>query len=369
LDERSEALSETVADTSGGGSTSEAPAGGASYDRYRIGRELARGGMGRIVAARDDKLGRDVAIKEALDASESVLARFRREALITARLQHPSIIPIYEVGQRADGQPFYVMRLVHGMSLEAAIERRRTFRDRLDLLAHMSAAADAMAYAHDQRIIHRDLKPANVLVGEFGETVVIDWGLAKDLETSEPEIQAGPFRTATAAGVTEDGAIMGTPLYMPPEQARGEPLDPRADVYSLGAMLHHVLAGEPPFGGATLDAVLVKVMSEAPRALPDEIPPDLRAIVVKAMARRAEDRYPTARELAKDLRDCLAGRLVDAHQYSSAQLATRWLQRPWVPIALLVVLALTIFGGIGWLLHEHTLRTQAEQRAGTLDQR
>jgi serine/threonine protein kinase len=156
--------------------------------------------------------------------------RFEREAAITARLQHPAIVPIYEAGTWPDGKAFYAMRLVEGRTLARAIDAATTLEARIALLPHVVAVTEALAYAHDKRVIHRDLKSGNVLVGAFGETVVIDWGLAKELD--RPDVEDEP--TAPHHALTRVGSVMGTPCFMAPEQARGEPLDERADVYALG---------------------------------------------------------------------------------------------------------------------------------------
>ncbi len=339
----------------------------AHAERYKYVREIARGGMGRIVEAFDLDLGREIAIKENLIDDPGLVCRFEREALITARLQHPAIVPIYEAGKLPGGDPYYTMRFLRGRSLESAIAEIKSVRERLELLGHMTAAADAMAYAHSRSIIHRDLKPLNVLVGEFGETVVIDWGLAKDMTTrsEEPDLPVGPYRSSKP-GETAAGTIFGTPAYMPPEQARGEVVDQRADVYALGAMLHHVLAGEPPFGGRTAEQTLVKVLNEPPRALPPEVSDDLRAIVLKAMARRPTDRYPSAKELAEDLKRWTSGRLVGAHQYSMSQLANRWIKRAWLPLALTTVLAIAVLVGWIWIGRERSARQAAESQRDVL---
>ena len=154
-------------------------------DHYADGAEIARGGMGRISLARDRRLGRRVAIKELLSRSETFTLRFEREARITARLQHPNIIHVYEAGRWPTGEPFYAMNLVTGRPLDELIAEAKTVDERLALVANVVDVVDALAYAHGEGVIHRDLKPSNVLVGEFGETVVIDWGLAKDLHTSD----------------------------------------------------------------------------------------------------------------------------------------------------------------------------------------
>jgi serine/threonine protein kinase len=207
-------------------------------ERYKVLGEHGRGGIGVVSRAHDYELGRDIAIKELLVCNHASEARFLREALITARLEHPGIVPVYEAGRWSDGTPFYAMKLVSGRSLRDLLAERPTVEQRIGLLHHVIAVADAIAYAHGRRIIHRDLKPANVIAGEFGETIVIDWGLAKDLASAEePTVDGGPFRNDHDTGLTSAGSILGTPAYMAPEQKRGEPVDQRADVYAIGAML------------------------------------------------------------------------------------------------------------------------------------
>ena len=300
-----------------------------SPDHYVLDELLARGGMGRVTRARDRRLGRDVAIKSLVRHSPELAMRLEREARITARLHHPAIVNVHEAGVWPGGEPFYAMELVIGRPFGEAIAKTLTLSDRLALLPHVIAVADALAYAHAQRVIHRDLKPSNVLVGEFGETVVIDWGLAKDLAREAPE-PAAENRANSAPDATIDGAVMGTPAYMPPEQADGRVVDERADVYSLGAMLYHVLAGAPPYVASTSDAILAAVAAGPPRPieqLAPGAPPDLVTIVHKAMAYAAAERYPTARELAEDLRRFQTGQLVGSHRYTIWQLLRRWLHR------------------------------------------
>jgi eukaryotic-like serine/threonine-protein kinase len=313
--------------------------GGASADHvdlplvettaYALGAEVARGGMGRILAARDLRVGRTVAVKELLGRSPQLAARFEREARVTARLQHPGIVPIYEIGQWPDGTPFYSMRLVDGRTLRVALREAKTLDERLALLPAVMAATEAVAFAHSRHVIHRDLTPSNIIVGAYGETVVIDWGLAKDrAEPGEPEL---PVLSAEESGdeLTAAGQIIGTATYMPPEQASGAAVDERADVYALGAILYHVLAGAPPYTGRR-EEVLRQVTEAAPapleRAEP-RVPRDLTSIVGKAMAREPAQRYATARELAEELSRFRAGRLVEAHAYSRGELWRRWLAR------------------------------------------
>jgi eukaryotic-like serine/threonine-protein kinase len=288
--------------------------------RYRKLTEVARGGSGRIVAARDLVFDRSVAIKEPLDPARDG-PRLCAEAEILACLQHPSIVPVYDIGVWADGTPFFAMKLVEGRSLLHAIRDAPALEQRIALIPHLIAVADATAYAHAQGVIHRDLKPGNVLIGPFGETMVIDWGLAKrvraEAAASEPELAAGPGRARTTVDTTT-GAVLGTPAYMPPEQARGEQVDERADVYALGALLYHLLTGDAPFRDATGD-VIAAVGAAAPtrvEELQPRAPADLTAIAAKAMAREACDRYAIAAELADDLRRFQTGRLVTARRYS-----------------------------------------------------
>src|SRR5262245_59712622 len=186
---------------------------------YELGDVLGYGGMGRIRIARDRRIGRTVAIKELLFHTDVLAARFVREARVAASLQHPNIVPVYDVGSWADGTPFYTMRLVQGRSLHDALAETRALRDRMALLPVLVAASDAAAFAHSCGIVHRDLTPANILLGDFGETLVIDWGLAKDLRADRERV-APEFQTGfTQQLLTARGDVLGSPAYMPPEQA------------------------------------------------------------------------------------------------------------------------------------------------------
>jgi tetratricopeptide (TPR) repeat protein len=294
---------------------------------YVLGPELARGGMGRIHAARDRRLGRDVAIKELLVDNESLARRFEREARITARLQHPSIVSVHEAGRWPDGKPFYAMKLVSGRSMHEAMKRAHTYDERIAFVPNILAVADAMAYAHSQRVIHRDLKPNNVILGEFGETVVIDWGIAKSLD--DPEEPSTPLAAAGGIeGQTEVGSVLGTPGYMAPEQAFGESVDERADVFAIGVMMFHALTGRMPWKGS--EQMIVTAMVGGPPRLADVVPqiaPDLAAIAERALSPKLDVRYRDARELADDLRRFTTGQLVGAHRYSTGELIKRWLRR------------------------------------------
>lgn len=291
-----------------------------AFGRYDILGEHGRGGLGRVSRAHDRELDRDVAIKELLHRTSVSEVRFFREALITARLEHPGIVPVHEAGRRSDGTPFYAMKLVAGRPLRDLIAERHTVAERLELLHHVIAVADAIAYAHNKNIIHRDLKPSNVIVGDFGETVVIDWGLAKDLDSAE-EHESAQSTTAspTDIGLTNTGAVLGTPDYMPPEQARGDKVDKRADVFAIGAMLWELsaLAKVPPQDKHIRHRLLYRARIDA----------DLVAILDKALDPVPENRYVDAGELSNDLKLFKSGGRIAARHYSLLALYSHWLRR------------------------------------------
>ncbi len=320
-------------------------------DRYQQVAEHARGGLGRVVRAVDRRLGRTVAVKELLRQDQWHEARFMREALITARLEHPGIVPVHEAGRWPNGAPYYVMKLVEGRTLKELFAAKQSLRERLGLLEHVIAIADAVGYAHSEGVIHRDLKPSNVIVGEFGETIVVDWGLARDTRRSDiPEPAADLLVTAQGSGVsTISGKVVGTPAYMAPEQARGEIVDERADVYAIGAVLYELLAGKAPHADVTPQAVLDRVIAGPPAPLAqlaEDAPDELVDIVYKAMARVPCDRYANASALAEDLRRFQTGKLVSAHQYTSWQLVRKKLaqHRGVVVMAIASAIALAAVG-------------------------
>ena len=318
---------------------------------YQIDGEIDRGGMGRVVAARDLRIGRPVAIKELILKTPAMVARFEREARMTARLQHPSIIPIYEIGHWPDGTPFYVMRRVAGRTLRDVLVAAKGLEARLAALPTLIAAADAIAFAHGLRCIHRDLKPSNILVGEHGETVVIDWGLAKDLNADTPSNDLEDRLESllgASAGLTTDGTVIGTPTYMPPEQAAGQRVDERADVYALGAILYELLAGEAPYGGAFIVEQVKQGPPRPAEAVEPRAPRDLASIAAKAMARAPAERYQNAGELAEELRRFQTGRLVHAHAYSQGDRFRRFVRRnrPAVVIIAAGLVTIAVLGAI-----------------------
>ena len=349
---------------------------------YKTDKEIARGGMGKIVAAEDLRLGRPVALKQLIDPAIDQITRFQREALITARLQHPGIVPVYEAGRWPNGEPFFAMKLVSGRPLDKVIADARTLEERIALLPRIAAATDAIAYAHSQRVIHRDLKPGNILIGEFGETVVIDWGLAKDLDAGDswesaqrmPRSPRKKSPTITqSATLTVAGSVMGTPAYMAPEQARGETLDQRADVFALGAMLYHTLAGAPPYNARTATDVIASAALGRVVPLVDRdrrIPRDLVAIVERAMAPLPADRYQNAGELADELRRFMTGQLVVSHHYTAVQRLVRFVKmhRAAVSISVVAALGFAIGGSIA-VRNIVEARNRAEQQEGVAVQR
>ena len=308
--------------------------------------------MGRVVEAFDTQLGRTVAFKEVLPNAASGLARrFRREVEITARLEHPSIVPLYDSGSTGDGRPFYVMRRVTGRPLDELIARTRTLDERLALLPNMLAAIDGIAHAHKRGVIHRDLKPGNILVGELGETVVIDWGLAKVV--GEGEETSNELRIPSAADSlqTQIGSVFGTPGFMAPEQARGEELDTSGDVFALGATLYHLLAGRPPVKGKSATEVIAGTLQHQIAPLPETVPgvpAELVAIVDKALAFERKDRYGDAGALGEDLRRFTTGQLVAAHDYTALQRVRRFARRHRAPLSV-AALALAALAVLAWI--------------------
>ena len=268
-------------------------------ERYSGGVELGRGGMGQVLSVRDENLDRKVALKKVLGDSPERAARLAREARVTARLEHPGIVPVYSAGQDEDGTPFYTMRLIRGRSLHDAIRDARTDEDRVKLVRHVLDACHAMAYAHSCGVLHRDLKPANIMVGEFGETQVVDWGLARTLDEA-------------------DNGTPGTPAFMSPEASRGVS-SIRSDVYSLGAVLQMAL-GE-------LDN------------------PELGAIAGRALAQDPDDRYADARALARDLERWFSGRRVQAHDYTAGELLVRFVRAWAVPLGVAGIAAVALITG------------------------
>jgi serine/threonine protein kinase len=300
--------------------------------KYDIGGIIAQGGMGAIVDAQEKLLRRKVAMKVMLHTgSQQELLRFIEEAQITGQLEHPNIVPVYELGVDEQEQVFYTMKLVRGTTLHQVLQLIDTGAPEIvekyplsALLTIFQKACDALAFAHSKGVIHRDLKPANIMLGEYGEVLVMDWGLARasgrnQAAGTEPErtLVRSARQDEGAAMMTMAGMVLGTPQYMPPEQARGETekFDARTDTYSLGAILYHILTLEPPISGDDVDQLLQSVSEgkvaahvagtgpkriESTRTLRHipggKIPEPLAAITRKAMAMERADRYQTVKE-------------------------------------------------------------------------
>ncbi|HUY33204.1 MAG TPA: SUMF1/EgtB/PvdO family nonheme iron enzyme [Pirellulales bacterium] len=334
--------------------------------RFTILRAHAKGGLGQVSVALDEELNREVAFKEIQDkyADDAVSrSRFLLEAEVTGGLEHPGIVPVYGLGQYGDGRPFYAMRFIRGDSLQAAIkrfhdaqasggrkppvtmasggrkppvsligERAVQFRK---LLGRFIDVCNAMEYAHSRGVLHRDLKPGNIMLGKYGETLVVDWGLAKSLghSDSQPESDEPRLRPSSGGdhGHTQMGSAIGTPQYMSPEQATGrlDQLGPATDVYRLGATLYCLLTGRAPFLNADLGNTLEQVSKgefPPPRTIKKDVPPALQAICLKAMALKPTDRYASARALADDIERWIADEPILVYREPLRRRVRRWVR-------------------------------------------
>jgi serine/threonine protein kinase len=327
-----------------------------SGQRFRILRPHARGGLGQVYVAEDQELHRQVALKEIQDkhaADQDSRTRFLMEAEITGALEHPGIVPVYGLGQYADGRPYYAMRFIQGDSLKDAIERfhqadgpnrdpgERTLELR-KLLGRFIDVCEAIQYAHDRGILHRDLKPGNIMLGKYGETLVVDWGLAKPMDQIEHASTEPLLKPQSASGTSNTllGRAVGTPQYMSPEQAAGrlDAVGPSSDVYSLGATLYALLTGKASVEDSAVEhqrqadvgKILDKVIKgnfPRPRQVKPNVAPALEAICLKAMALKSADRYPSPRALASDIESWLADEPVSAWPEPWTVKARRWMAK------------------------------------------
>ncbi|HEX7901270.1 MAG TPA: protein kinase [Planctomycetota bacterium] len=310
-------------------------------NQYILVKQIGKGGMGAVFKAWDRKLTRWIAIKFLLAGEEEDVARFQREAKLAARLRHPNIAPIYEVGEAPSTQAgtaaryFLAMEYIDGTSLASALSW--PLNELLDIFMKVAQGVEA---AHKAGVIHRDLKPQNVMLTSDKWPYVMDFGLAKAMQAE--------------SSLSVSGAVMGTPAYMPPEQAQGQldQVDAQSDVYSLGATMYAVLSKKQPFTGQTPMEVLMKVCREepiAPRKQNPELPEEVERIVLKAMAKEKNDRYASSGALAEDIKRYLSNQPIEAQGPSSMKLAARRMKRNMAPLA--VVAALLVAGGaVAWVM-------------------
>lgn len=344
--------------------------------RFRIIRPHARGGLGEVFVAMDEEIKREVALKQILPRqADNVTSRtrFLLEAEVTGSLEHPGVVPVYGLGQQVDGKPYYAMRFIRGMSLEDAIEQyhasaampasdkgKRALELR-NLLTRFVAVCNTIEYAHSRGIAHRDLKPENIMLGPYGETLVVDWGLARPFGDVQVDADTGSsgegtISLGTTNRPTQMGSIVGTPQFMSPEQAMGrlDLVGARSDVYSLGATLYSLLTDQPAFVAADVRKVLTDVMKgnfQAPRQVKKDVPRGLDAVCRKAMSLRPEDRYASAKALAADIERWLADEPVTALPETTLERAQRWMRRhkTWTRAAAATIVAIAAVAGTAYM--------------------
>ncbi|MBY0228627.1 MAG: serine/threonine protein kinase, partial [Gemmataceae bacterium] len=347
-----------------------------AQNRFRLIRPHARGALGEVFVAHDSELNREVALKEMqppYSQDAGCRSRFLAEAEITGQLEHPGIVPVYGLGVHPDGRPYYAMRFIRGESLHDALVCFHESGERPDslkmrrLLARFVSVCEAIAYAHSRGVIHRDIKPANIMLGPYGETLVVDWGLAKAageaLSSHSMELPVCP-PGETAATVL--GRAVGTPSYMPPEQADGrmDKVGTASDVYALGATLYHLLTGQLPVDGENALEILEKAKRGdivPPRKHRPDVPPALEAVALKAMALHRADRYAGANELAREVERWLADEPVSAYREPNWEKAARWARRHRPAVAgaaaLLVTALLALVLGL-WAVGREQAKTR-----------
>jgi len=301
-------------------SAAELPHGDARYEPIGV---LGEGGMGRVLEAVDKQFSRVVALKE-LRGSGGNAARLHAEAMVTGNLEHPGIPPVYERGLKSDGTPWYAMRRVRGRSLELAMREAQGLPERLALLPAVTRAAQTLGFAHEKGVVHRDIKPDNIMVGTHGEVFVVDWGLARAGQLSESGSGSSTSSSGGGSTRTVTGAVMGTPAYMAPEQARGDGhlVDARTDVFALGAVLYRLLSGKPPFeADSTAEAIERAARADCPplEQVARDAPAPLRDICTTAMAPHPAQRFPTAQHLADALEHFSSSAVSRAYEQTASR--------------------------------------------------
>lgn len=363
-----------------------------NHEKYQIKDELGRGASGKVLLATDSHIGREIAIKELLKDTRpvflrkkkpgyyiNIMKRFLREARITGQLEHPSIIPVHEIGAKDDGTLYYTMRRIQGKTFHQEIKAADTTAKKLKLLPHFINVCNAVAYAHSMGVIHRDIKPDNIMVGPFGETFLVDWGIAKAPnlpEISDPDSMdiSNSIDTTNSinSGVNIDativGSIIGTPSYMPPEQAAGktDEVDERSDIYSLGAVLYRVLTGTRPFASnnvyKTINETINGKLKHVLELNPD-VPPEIAEVAMKALAKKKEDRYKTASEITDEISSWMSGGKVSVYNYSSIELIKKFYNKNKRLSIALVALTLVIFSALTVVSYSLSNEKEARQIA------